>query len=49
MKKTQVCSRVDFEAAGKQHGHLHVPYSYNLAGWASQMVPVTIVANASGP
>lgn len=49
MAKSQVHSSVDFDADGKQHGHLHVPYSYNLAGWASQMLPVTVIAAGQGP
>lgn len=40
---------VDFHLPGKQFGHLHVPYSYNLAGWANLMVPVAVVAGGPGP
>jgi predicted deacylase len=42
------CS-VDLEAAGKQHGHLAIPYSYNLAGWANLLVPITVISSGSGP
>jgi N-alpha-acetyl-L-2,4-diaminobutyrate deacetylase len=35
---------------GKQHGHLYLPYSYNLAGWANLMIPITVLnAGRSGP
>ena len=42
------CS-VEFARPGKQHGHLYIPYSYNMAGWANLMVPVTVIANHAGP
>ena len=48
MTATQIHSTVDFDRPGKQHGHLCVPYSYNLGGWANLMVPVTVVNNGSG-
>lgn len=40
---------VDFSLTGKQFGHLYVPYSYNLAGWANLMVPISVIANGEGP
>jgi len=40
---------VDYARTGKQHGHLYIPYSHNLGGWANLMVPVTVVANGTGP
>ena len=40
---------VDFAESGKQFGHLYVPYSYNLAGWANSMVPISVIANGEGP
>jgi N-alpha-acetyl-L-2,4-diaminobutyrate deacetylase len=40
---------VDFEKPGKQHGHLAVPYSYNLAGWANLLIPVTVIQRGRGP
>lgn len=40
---------VDFKRPGKQHGHLCVPYSYNLGGWASLLVPVSVIAGGKGP
>ena len=46
---TQIHATVDFESAGVQQGHLCVPYSYNLGGWARIMVPVTVVNHDRGP
>ena len=46
---TQIHSTVDFSKPGKQVGHLCVPYSYNLGGWAALMIPVTVVARGAGP
>jgi predicted deacylase len=41
---------VNFQMTGKQHGHLYLPYSYNLAGWANLMIPITVLnAGRSGP
>ena len=49
MSASPVRATVDFAGQGKQYGHLYVPYSYNLAGWANLMVPITVIANGSGP
>src|SRR5262245_28529435 len=49
MSTSQIHSTVDFARAGKQIGHLGVPYSYNLGGWASIMLPVGVVAGGRGP
>ena len=43
MAKTPIHATVDFTKPGKQHGHLIVPYSYNLSGWAGIMVPITVI------
>ncbi len=40
---------VDFHRPGKQQGFMQVPYSHNLGGWANVMIPITTVANGSGP
>lgn len=42
------CS-VDYDLPGKQHGHLAVPYSYNLGGWANLLLPITVISNGPGP
>jgi len=44
-----VRSTVDFGSPGKHYGHLYVPYSYNLGGWANLMVPVCVIARGTGP
>jgi predicted deacylase len=48
-EKSQIQSSIDWTKPGKQHGHLFIPYSYNLAGWANMMVPVTMIASGDGP
>ncbi len=43
------CS-VDLDlAAGRQTGHIELPYSYNLGGWAKLMVPIAILRQGPGP
>jgi predicted deacylase len=39
---------VDFTKPGKQYGHLYVPYSYNLGGWANLMLPVCVIGRGTG-
>lgn len=46
---TQLTASVDFTKSGVQHGHIFIPYSYNLGGWANLMVPVTVMARGDGP
>jgi predicted deacylase len=40
---------IDFERTGKQLGHLRVPYSHNLAGWANVMIPIIVLSRGQGP
>ena len=40
---------VDYSLQGRQFGHLYIPYSYNLAGWANLMVPIAVINNGPGP
>jgi len=40
---------IDLKRQGKQQGYLRVPYSHNLGGWANVMIPMTIIANGTGP
>lgn len=49
MSETLMHATVDFEKQGKQQGHLAVPYSHNLGGWANLQIPVTVIANGDGP
>lgn len=47
--KSPIHASVDFAKAGKQLGHLGIPYSHNLGGWASMMLPIGVIARGSGP
>ena len=49
MSASPVRATVDFGKQGKQYGHLYVPYSYNLGGWANLLMPLAVVANGDGP
>ncbi|HEY2893492.1 MAG TPA: succinylglutamate desuccinylase/aspartoacylase family protein, partial [Pirellulales bacterium] len=49
MSRTQIYCDLDFERPGVQQGHLAVPYSYNLGGWANLLVPISVVARGAGP
>jgi predicted deacylase len=49
MSKTQIHATVDFDRPGVQQGHLCVPYSYNLGGWANLLVPMAVVSTGRGP
>lgn len=44
-----VFTSLDFDQPGKQFGHLQVPYSHDLAGWANMLVPVGCINNGPGP
>src|SRR3954467_1064841 len=47
--KTLIHSSVDYDRPDKQLGHLHVPYSYNLGGWANLLVPIMVASHGYGP
>ncbi len=49
MTASPIRSTVDFDKPGKQYGHLYVPYSHNLGGWANLMLPVTVIGRGTGP
>lgn len=49
MAASPIRSSVDLDKPGKQYGHLFVPYSHNLGGWANMMMPIAIVSRGSGP
>lgn len=49
MERTQIHATVDWTRPGKQHGHLCVPYSYDLGGWANLLLPVTLLSHGEGP
>ena len=50
MSTTQIHTGIDFnQAHGKQCGHLAIPYSHNLGGWANLRVPIARIRNGEGP
>ena len=49
MPATQIHSTVDFARAGKQQGHLCVPYSYNLAAGRICYCPLRSISGGAGP
>jgi len=49
MAQTQIHTNIDFDKQGVQWGTLSVPYSYNLSGWSQLQVPISMIANGSGP
>ncbi len=49
MADSPIRATVDYGRPGQQLGHLYVPYSYNLGGWANLMLPIAVVANGDGP
>lgn len=49
MSASPIHSTVDFSRSGSQHGHLCVPYSYNMGGWANLLMPISVIANGTGP
>ncbi|MFN0106019.1 MAG: succinylglutamate desuccinylase/aspartoacylase family protein, partial [Bryobacteraceae bacterium] len=42
-------STIDPAQSGAQYGHLAIPYSYNLGGWANLQVPIASLRNGLGP
>lgn len=46
---TQIHTALVYDAPGKQTGHLAIPYSHNLGGWANLLTPIACIANGSGP
>ena len=49
MSSSPIRCDVDFTKPGKQLGHLFIPYSHNLGGWANLMVPICTIARGVGP
>lgn len=47
--ETLIHTSIDFDRHGKQSGHLAIPYSYNLGGWANLLVPLTVIRSGKGP
>ncbi len=48
MDASQIYANVDFDKPGRQQGHLLVPYSYDLGGWANLPIPITVLNNGPG-
>lgn len=48
-KPSRITPSVDFEAEGKQFGHLTIPYSRNDSAWGSMWLPIVVVKNGEGP
>ena len=40
---------IPLDAPGKTHGFLRLPYSRNDSAWGNVMIPLTVIANGSGP
>lgn len=49
MPESPIDLTVDLDADGKQYGHLRIPYSHNLGGWANLLVPLFVFRNGAGP
>ena len=45
MIPSPITATVDFQAEGKQHGFLKLPYSHDRSAWGQVMIPVTVVCN----
>ncbi len=49
MSDSPVRATVDLDRPGRQVGHLCVPYSHDLGGWANLLVPIAVLARGRGP
>jgi len=47
--RTPISTTIDFNCEGKQQGHLAIPYSHNLSGWANLPIHITVIRNGDGP
>jgi predicted deacylase len=48
MDQSQLHATIPFDQPGKHQGHLCIPYSYNLGGWAQIPLPLTVLNNGPG-
>lgn len=46
---SSILSTIDLSAEGAHYGHLAIPYSYNMGGWANLQVPIASIRNGDGP
>ena len=50
MSVSPIHTGIDYhQPHGKQCGHLAIPYSHNLGGWANLQVPLCLIRNGAGP
>ena len=45
----RIMTRIDFEAEGRQFGHLDVPHSSNESAWGALRVPIVVIRHGQGP
>ncbi|WP_299443210.1 N(2)-acetyl-L-2,4-diaminobutanoate deacetylase DoeB [uncultured Rhodospira sp.] len=48
-KPTPIDPTVDFDADGRQHGFLRLPFSRDDSAWGNLMIPVCVIKNGIGP
>lgn len=48
-RPSKITTDLDYEADGKQHGFLSIPWSRDQSSWGSIPVPLTVVKNGDGP
>lgn len=46
---SSIHSTIDLSRPGAWYGHMAIPYSYNLGGWANLQVPIASLRNGDGP
>ena len=49
MRPSPISTDIDYAREGLQHGHLHLPYSHDDSAWGAIPIPITVIANGSGP
>lgn len=50
MGETQIHTNIQYDLReGVQRGHLAIPYSHNLGGWANLLIPISVISNGPGP
>jgi len=49
MKPTPITTTIDYARQGVQHGHLKLPHSHDASAWGVIPIPITVIANGTGP
>lgn len=49
MTANPITPTIPLDQQGKHHGFLRLPYSRNDSAWGSVMIPITVIANGTGP